>query len=636
MTCGCKCDSDNGKEDAEINKTLFVISCFCSLLLLFGMLLPNTPLHNPYIQLFLASLVVCISLKHFLPDAIKTTLALEPNMNVLILLGSLAAYIYSIIGLLLGAGHEMIFFESAATIPTVVLIGNWMEERAVKRATSAIQQIEALKPKQVRLIAEDGSSSSKAPEEITLGEIISLASGERVPLDGAVISGSGTVDQSIVTGESLPIEKTAGSQLISGSLVISGTFKMKVSKVDADSFLNQMLQLVREAQSRRPKIQRIADKASTIFVPSVIVVALLTAIILPIFFDVEFGEALIRAVAVLVIACPCAIGIATPIAVTVSIGTLAKNGVMLRGGDVIQELAEIKKVVFDKTGTLTEGVLTSKIEILDQNFTPQDIDAILTSFTDSSLHPTIKTLRKSLKRSSSKEFKEIEEIAGIGMRAVDHNQTIWELGGKRLLDQLGVTYQEDHDLFLTHNKRIIAQTKLEDRLKNGVTEALNSLQNLRIENILLSGDKKERCQELAEKLALNQFIAEADPADKLAHIQSLSEKSKIAFVGDGINDAPALAAANVGISLAGATDIALSSAKVILNKNELSQLPDLIIYAKRSLKVIKQNLFWAFCYNICAIPLAIFGYMSPILASLVMVASDVCVIGNSLQLRRYK
>lgn len=615
-----------------MNKFLFAL--ILTVPLFSSMFLPFAWLHNPYVQLALATPVYALGFYHFGKSAWQSLRGGVPNMDVLIFMGATAAFGYSLTGTLLKLGANFQFYETAATIITLVLLGNVLEKRAVKKTTDAIDQLSSLKPQEARMVVTGNDGEEQImpvdPQKIRRGEILQVNTGDSIPLDGQVISGDAHIDESMITGESLPVWKKEGAEVIGGTILREGNLRMAVTATGDQTVLSRIIDLVKNAQSKKPSLQQLADKVSGVFVPVVLSIALLTFGLAYWVFDVSLGGALLRSVAVLVISCPCAMGLATPTAVMVGIGKAAKSGNLIKGGDTLEQLAGIKKIVFDKTGTLTTGDFQIKSF---KNYSGDDVEnrnAIHQIETYSS-HPIAESILRYMAGWKNLDFEQVEERKGIGMEATLKDGTTYQLGSSEIF-QDGQDYPE-HQVYLMKNGELAAGLDLEDELKEGAKEMVEYFQSQGIEPVLLSGDKEEKTCQIANKLGIQEYYAEKHPDDKLTVIENLSAQYPTAMVGDGINDAPALSRADMGISLGHATEIAMQSAQVLLLDGKLRSLSKAHQNSRLTLSTIKENLFWAFSYNVVAIPIAALGLLNPMFAALAMAFSDVMVIGNSLRLK---
>ena len=587
-------------------------------------------IQNPILQFFLCLPVYLIGVAYFGKSAWSSLKTGIPNMDVLIFIGSSAAFFYSIYGSFLLDSQDYLFFETTATIITLVLLGNVLEHKSVQKTTTAIGDLSSIQ-EVVAKIEVNGIIKEVNFDNIKVGDILIVNSGDKIPTDGVIVSGSAYIDESMITGESIPTNKNKNADVIGGTIITDGNVKIKASKVGNDTLLSQIIELVKNAQNNKPNIQKLGDQVSAVFVPIVLSIAILTFFIGHYYFLLSMQEALLRGIAVLVISCPCAMGLATPTAVMVGIGRAAKNGILIKGGDSLEKLASIKSIVFDKTGTLTTGkFIVSNFNAINED--EQKIKNIIYNIEQHSSHPIAKSLCSAFKENSSPlELNNIIEEKGVSISAKIDND-LYTIGSSNI--HLSA---ERHDLFVLKNDRLIATLDISDELKTNTDLVISSLHKAGYTTTLLSGDKKDKCDMLAKELGITTTFSEQLPQDKIAKIEELVNQYPTAMVGDGINDAPALAKATIGISLGNATQIAIQSADVVLLNNEnLEQLPQALQLGKHTLLTIKQNLFWAFSYNLVAIPIAFLGFLNPMWAALFMAFSDVIVIGNSIRLRYKK
>ena len=603
---------------------IFSIPLFCHMFLE-----KNHVLNNPLTQFILCLPVYLIGIMHFGNSALKSIRSGIPNMDVLIFIGSSSAFIYSIYGWILFNGsdtlHHYLFFETSSTIITLVLLGNILERKSVKKTTTAIKDLTAIQ-KGIAKKEHKGKIENILFEDIRAHDILLVNSGDKIPTDSIIISGTCLIDESMISGESNPIQKTSNEEVIGGTLVVEGNIKIRANKVGKDTLLSKIIELVKDAESNKPEIQRLGDKISSVFVPIVITISILTFFILHYLFGINTQDALLRAIAVLVISCPCAMGLATPTAVMVGIGLAAKKGILIKGGISLEKLAKIKNLVFDKTGTLTNGEFIIKdLSILDGS--EEEIKNIIFNIEKNSNHPIAKSLCKLLiKESKELNVENIHEEKGIYIQG-DINGETYKIGSSKIINT-----DLNKDLYILKNNKLIATLNVSDKIKEKTHYILNQLQK-EYNIILLSGDKETKCKNVSKELNIDTFYSEQLPQDKIKKIKELTLSSPTVMVGDGINDAAALAQSTIGISLSNSTDIAIHSSDVVLLNNEtLKQLPEVLKIAKETFLTIKQNLFWAFSYNIIAIPLAIAGLLNPMWAALFMAFSDIIVVGNSIRL----
>ncbi len=609
----------------------FLFSLIFTVPLFLHMLLPFHWLHNPYVQLALCLPVFILGCFHFGKSAFNSLKNGIPNMDVLIFIGSSAAFIYSLVGTFQHLGSEYLFYETSATIITLVLLGNVLEKRSVSQTTSAVRDLVKFQEvKATKMV--DGNAVIIPSNEIQVGDTLVVNTGEKIPADGEVIWGEASVNEAMITGESIPVEKNKYDQVIGGTIIEKGNIHMLATKVGKQTVLSQIIELMKRAQASKPTIQKLGDKVAAIFVPVVISISLLTFGLAYLVFDLAFQKALLNAIAVLVISCPCAMGLATPTAVMVGLGRAAKNGILIKGGNTLEELAKLKYMVFDKTGTLTSGNFKiKKLDVLD--LTDQEVRSIIWGIESYSNHPIAKSLVNELSKQDKTKiiFTKVLEEKGVGMSATDADGNAYKFGSKHILnanEEAG-----DYSLFLKKNNHLIARIAIEDEIKPEAATLINTLKQLNIVPVLLSGDQQKKCDELASTLGITEVYAEKLPDQKLAIIEQFKHKGKTAMVGDGINDAPALTLSDVGISMSNASQIAIQSAEVVLLKSDLKAIDFMLRIGRHTLLTIKQNLFWAFFYNVVAIPVAALGFLNPMVGALTMAFSDVIVIGNSIRLK---
>ncbi len=605
---------------------------FCAIFtapLLLHMILPWHFLHMPVVQLLLCLPVFIVGCLHFGKSAVNSLKGGVPNMDVLIFVGSSAAFVYSLIGTIQNLGEQYQFYETCATIITLVLLGNVFEKRSVTQTTSAVKDLVKFQQVNANRVV-DGSVEVISAKDVRPGDTLLVNQGDKVPVDGEILSGSASIDEAMLTGESLPVEKEKYDKVIGGTIVQHGNFRMLATKVGSNTILAQIIELMKKAQAAKPPVQKLGDKVAAIFVPAVIGIALLTFVIT--YFAVHTGlqVALMNAIAVLVISCPCAMGLATPTAVMVGLGRAAKNGILIKGGDTIEAVAHTKYVVFDKTGTLTTGKFRIREIKPEQGASLELIRGIITAIEERSNHPIARSLVHELKSQPQTKpiLRSASEEKGLGMRAEDVDGNHYFLGaGKTGVDK-------NFSVSLYKNQQLLAQIAIEDEIKPEAAELINRLKKMGIVPVLLSGDKDNRCMEVANLIGIEEVHSEKLPDEKLTVIDIYKQKGKTIMIGDGINDAPALTKADVGVSMNDASHIAIQSARVILLNTDLHSVVKFLQISKHTLLTIKQNLFWAFAYNIVAIPIAALGFLNPMVGAFAMAFSDVVVIGNSLRLKR--
>lgn len=600
-------------------------------------------LNQPLVQLVLCLPVFIVGFIQFGKSAYGSIKAMVPNMDVLIFIGSSSAFLYSIIGMFIYHGdhqvHNYMFFETTATIISLVLLGNVLEHRSVKQTTTSIKELTALQPEKAKIIGLQ--FGKETIEEIDIknlhkGAILQVNAGDKIPVDGEILSGEASVDESMITGESIPAEKTMGGKVIGGTIVISGNFRMRAENIGEESVLYKIIDLVKKAQNTKPEIQRLGDKISAVFVPAVLLIAILTFLLSRFLFSIDSQTSLMNSIAVLVISCPCAMGLATPTAVMVGLGRAAKKGILIKGGVTLEEFAKIKTIVFDKTGTLTTGNFKITDIKLYGKEEVEEVKKILYNLEKISSHPIGVSIVKELKETyADTQFTDIKELKSLGIVARDMKGNTLKVGSFRLLKEGNIS--ANHSLYVLKNEVLIATIDIKDELKQGAKEMINFFERSGIETVLLSGDTKQKCDLIANELGIKKVYSQKTPAEKLEIIDEINKTGTTAMVGDGINDAPALAKTSVGISMGDATQIAIQSAQVVLlKKDDLLLLTEAYSIGKHTLITIKQNLFWAFFYNVVAIPVAAAGFLSPMIGALTMAVSDVVVIGNSIRLKTKK
>jgi len=627
-------------------------------------------LENAWVQFAICLPVYIVGFLHFGKTSLGALRNRSTHMDILIFIGSTAAFVYSTIGAILNEPNYL-FFETSATIITLVLLGNWFEKRAVKQTTTAIEDLTKLQVEFAKKIMPSGTVVTIEASEVLPGDWLQVNEGDKIPVDGTVLKGAADVDESMLTGESLPVSRVQDDKVLGGSLVSSGSLTVAATATTRDTTLSQMIELVKSAQINKPDIQRLADRISGIFVPVVLGISVLTFLVSVFFFDIAAQKAMLNAIAVLVISCPCAMGLATPTAVMVGVGRLAKNGVLVKGASTLEIFANIKNFVFDKTGTLTSGDF--KIKRINY-FSPQssvqspqsavrspqsggdaNSDALITNHQSPvtnhqslinatmlkmerhSSHPIAHSLVKELtERGDIGEAKvsKIKELKGQGISAQDADGNELRLGSQRFAAPNSP--QSDASLFLSRNGELLASVEIEDDVKPESQQLMDLLRKEGRTPILLSGDRQAKTAQVAQHLGIERYYAEKLPADKLEIVKQLSAEAPTAMIGDGINDAPALAQATLGISLSNASQAAMQSAQIILLHGSLDRLAKALTISNATLQTIKQNLFWAFAYNVVAIPIAAMGFLNPTYGALFMAFSDVVVIGNSIRLKSRK
>jgi P-type Cu+ transporter len=634
-------------EKKTINKYLrYVLICApFTLVLMLHMLEKWFPIHwlmNPWVQLGLCLPVYIVGMSFFGRSAIKSIQNKMPNMNVLVAVGATAAFIYSLYGTLTGQAAQYMFYETAATIITLVFLGNYLEDASIQQTQKALNSLAKSQKVMANMIAFDDHHHEQIfhveNSVLHVGDLILIKSGEQVPADCKILWGDATVNEAIITGESLPLTKKQKDILIGGSLVVDGTVKAQVTATAKNSVLSNIVNLVKRAQGEKPPVQQLADRISAVFIPVVLVIASLTFSVNWIVLR-EFTPALMRSIAVLVISCPCAMGLATPAAIAVGLGRAAKNGILFRNAKSLELFKNITQVVFDKTGTLTTGkfqiadwkLINQKTnDPLQLNNQDEEFKRIVYSLEKFSNHPIAKCIADNWKIKNEIRWNKIEEIKGFGMKARTKEGDEFIAGSFKAAAH--VTDDASHNIYILKNNELIGWVDVKDELRQEAVSVVHYLKSKQIKTILLSGDRKEKSEQIGKQLGIDEVIAEQTPEQKLETIAALNAITPTAMIGDGINDAPALAKATIGISLSDASQIAMQTADVVLMNHGLKNLPLSLGLGKHTFITIKQNLFWAFFYNIIAIPIAAFGFLTPSFSALAMGLSDVVLAFNSVRL----
>jgi Cu+-exporting ATPase len=607
-----------------------------------------------WLEWLLATPVVFWSGRRFLSRGVKELTQFSPGMDSLVMLGSGAAYGYSLLALtlpqLFPAGSAHLYFEAAAVIVTLILLGRYLEAIAKGRTSQAIRRLLHLQPPTARVLDAEGETEIPA-EAVVPGDVLLVRPGERLPVDGTLIEGASHVDESMISGEPVPVRKEPGDAVIGGTLNQTGAFRYRATHVGADSVLARIVQLVQEAQSGKPPIQRLADRIAAVFVPVVMGIAVLTfGVWLWLGPEPALNHAFVAAVSVLLIACPCAMGLATPTAILVASGRGAGLGLLFRQGAALETLARVDTVVFDKTGTLTEGRPTLT-ELTAFGLDESAALVLAASVEQHSEHPLGAAIVAAARARglSLSEAGEVEAHPGLGIRARVDGQTV-VVGARRWMEQLGVNLEPASvrgenstatPIYVTVDSRLIAMLGVSDPIKSGSREAIRQLAEQGLDVALLTGDGRPTAESVARELGIGRVLPEVMPADKSAEIARLrAEGRRVAFVGDGINDAPALAQADVGIAIGTGTDIAIESGSVVLMRGDPRGVVDAVALARLTLRTIRLNFVWAYGYNVALIPLAAGVFwpftgwlLDPMLAAGAMSLSSLFVVTNSLRLR---
>lgn len=661
--------SDNKEDISEIKakeiqqqKRKFIISLILSLPLLWSMVshfrltsfiyIPEV-LMNPWLQLALATPVQFVIGKQFYVGAYKALRNGSANMDVLVALGTSAAYFYSLylsIRSTYTDEHMVeLYFETSAILITLIILGKLLETKAKNRSSEAIKKLMGLQAK-TATVYRNGKEIEVPIDEVIVEDILYVKPGEKIPVDGEIIEGRTSIDESMLTGESIPVDKTVGDTVIGATLNKNGFIKVKATKVAKDTTLAQIIKVVEEAQSSKAPIQRLADQISGVFVPIVIGIAMITFII---WFGwitpFDFAEALEKFIAVLVIACPCALGLATPTSIMAGSGRSAEYGILFRSGEHLEITHKIDTILLDKTGTVTNGSPVLTDVIIENEMSEEIFLSFVGAAEKQSEHPLAEAIVSGIKEKGIqlKEAEEFEAIPGFGIKAIVDGLTVY-IGTRKLMTQNNVEIQS---LSMMENLEMSGKTAMlvaidgqyagmvavSDTIKNTSKEAIGRLKHMGLEVIMITGDNERTAKAIAKEAGIEHVIAEVLPEGKANEVKKLQAKGKnVAMVGDGINDAPALAVADIGMAMGTGTDIAIEAADITLIRGNLNSIADAILMSKLTIRNIKQNLFWAFAYNTIGIPIAAIGLLAPWVAGAAMAFSSVSVVLNALRLQRVK
>ena len=600
-------------------------------------------LHLPLVQLILVTPVQFGVGQRFYRGAYHALKTKAPNMDVLVAMGTSAAFALSVYNGFFNPHNSDLYFESSGMIITLILLGKYLEQKAKTKTSDAIKQLMSLQAKTAMIVVA-GEEKEVPIEEVQVGDILRVRPGEQIPVDGKILKGQTTIDESMLTGESLPVDKQVDDQVFGGTVNTTGSIQFSATQVGSMTVLSRIIRMVEDAQGEKAPIQQIADKISSIFVPTVLGLALLTLLATGLVTG-DWQQAIVHSVSVLVIACPCALGLATPTAIMVGTGLGAKSGILIKGGGALEKIAHLTTIVLDKTGTITEGKpVVADFEAVD----PQAL-AYLTSLEQHSEHPLAKAIYH-----YGKDQVEIlpvdnfESLTGQGVTGVINGQSYF-VGSKRGLKERNISFPEDRVLaleeegktvmFLTDSTKMLAMISVTDQVKASSKAAIAALHKSGIKVKMLTGDNPQTAQYIGEQVGLqaSDIVAEVLPEDKAQVVKELqSNGQSVGMVGDGINDAPALALADIGIAMGSGTDIAMETADITLMNSDLLSVEKSIHLSKLTLRKIKQNLFWAFLYNVIGIPFAALGFLNPIIAGGAMAFSSVSVLLNSLSLNQKK
>ncbi|MBK1468377.1 cadmium-translocating P-type ATPase [Parvimonas sp. S3374] len=642
------------KKEKEVRKNIYedeikglkkdlIISLIFSIPLMVSMFFHMFNMHkfmlNGYVQWAFASVVQFYVGKRYYINAYKNLKNKSTNMDVLIAFGTSMAYFYSVYKVLIGSVD--VYFDSSAMIITLILLGKFFESNAKSNTFGAIMKLMDLKA-DYAIVIDGDKEVKKNIEDVKIGDIVLVKPYEKIPVDGVIISGNSSVNQAMITGESVPVEKNIGDTVIGATNNIEGILKIEVKSTVENSVLSKILDLVQNAQTKKAPVQRLADKISAFFVPGVILSSLVTLLITYLITK-DFTTSLLNSCAVMVIACPCSLGLATPTAIMSGTGVSAQNGILIKSGEVLEKIHKMDSIIFDKTGTLTTGEL-KVVEIKNNgNLSDDDFLSIIYSLEKNTDHPIAKSIVNFCKEKNVKEIEisALKVIAGMGIRAIYNNEEVL-IGKKKFIEEkigkLELNIENELlTIFISIGNNLSGFVVLEDEVESNAFEIVKKLKEKNIDVFMITGDSEVVAKKVANKLGIENVLYEVMPDEKSQKVLELQKQGKIvAMVGDGINDAPALASADISFAMGTGTDIAMETADITLMNGNLNTLLNSINISEQTLKIIKQNLFWAFFYNIIAIPFAAFGYLNPMLAGFTMSLSSVSVVLNSLRLRKFK
>lgn len=610
-------------------------------------------LHNPVLQLVLATPVQFWIGWRFYRGAWKSIRAGSPGMDVLVAMGTSAAYLFSVFnGFLaepLGVGTEGLYFEASAVIITLVLLGKYLEANAKGKTSEAIKKLMGLQPKTAR-VERDGEVVDVPIADVIPGDLVHIRPGDRIPVDGTIEKGNTAVDESMITGESMPVEKTVGDKLISGTINSYGSVQFEAEHVGRDSVLSRIIAIVEEAQGSKAPIQKLADRVAAVFVPVVLIIALITYLLWWIIAG-SVTSAIVTSVAVLVIACPCALGLATPTAIMVGTGVGAQRGILIKNGEILQQTGQLSAVVLDKTGTVTMGKPELQdIHPLGSVWSKDELLKIAASLETHSEHPLARAVVESAEEKAL-NLPETDDFTALPGKGIEGkiNGSFYYIGTETYLKERGISSEKFSQLkadlevqgntvvVLSDEKEALALLTIADSIKKHSEEGVKMLKQMGLKVFMITGDNKRTADAIATKAGIDNVLAEVLPQGKAEEVKKLQDKGYIvAMVGDGVNDAPALATADTGIAMGEGSDIAMESADITLMRGDLREIAAAIQLSRKTMGKIKQNLFWAFFYNSVGIPFSALGFLNPIIAGAAMAFSSVSVVSNSLSLRRFK
>ena len=611
---------------------------------------------NYAISLFILTTIVLILGKDILRNGYKNLIHKTPNMDTLVMIGVLASYIYSIYGTIqILKGHAMhveeLYYESSAVVIFFIEIGRYIENKNKDKTKEALQQLMTITPNNA-VILKDGKEIIVTLDEIQKGDIVICKPGEKIAVDGEVVEGTTHINESFITGESVPVKREKGSKVIAGSINYEGTIKYKAEKIGKESTVSEIVRLVTQATSTKAPIAKIADTISGYFVPVVLIIAFL-AFGIWMLISKNFATAINIFVSILVVACPCSLGLATPLAIVIASGNASKKGILVKTSETLENAHKVKTICFDKTGTLTKGKLSIYKLYNYSNIDEKEILKIVASIENKSEHPIARAIVKKAQdeKIKLKEIKEFKAIPGFGVEAIIESGEKYLIGNKKLMLENNIKIENEKDeqelvsdgnsiLFVSSNNKIVALIGVKDILKENVKEVIKKLKQRKINLVMLTGDNEKTAEIIAKEIGIEKVISNVTPKEKAEQIKKLKEDGIVMMCGDGINDSVSLVTADIGVSVSSGTDIAMDSSQVVLMSDNLEKIDDLIDISKKTIRNIKQNLFWAFFYNICMIPIACgvlipFGIsMNPMIAAFAMTVSSLTVVLSALRLRR--
>ena len=606
-----------------------------------GWMLPG----GNWTMLAFTTVIMLISAGPFVSSAWSAFLKHHSNMDTLVALGTMITYLYSIYAMFTG---RPVFFETAAFVITFVLLGQVLEAKMRSNASNAISKLVNLGAKEA--LVKRGTEFVKVPiSQVVKGDLIQVLPGQKVPVDGKIVSGTSNIDESMVTGESMPVAKKAGDQVIGSTINQNGSFVIEAEKVGNDTMLAQIIEIVKKAQNSHAPIQKLTDKVANVFVPTVLIIAIITFLVWFVFLNKSVPTALNYAVSVMVIACPCALGLATPTALMVGTGLGAKKGILIKNGEILEAANNLTAIVFDKTGTITKGK-PQVTDVIGNKLVVLQVAASLEKLSEHPLAPAILTAAQT-ENVEMKDVTDFKAIEGHGIKGIIDGKTVFV--GKPEIDQYTVETKMSDAItklqkeaktvvIVAMDDKVIGLIAIQDAPKETAAKAISDLKAEGLKTVMLTGDNKQVANSVAKQVGIDQVIAEVLPIDKADEIKKLQHNYKVAFVGDGINDAPALTQADVGIAMGSGTDVAIDAGGIVLIKNDLEDVVRALKLSKKTFKRIKLNLFWAFIYNILGIPIATglfagIGFtLSPEIAGLAMAFSSLSVVISSVLLGRAK